>query len=235
MTVPKEQLRDRAVLRDRARMLRQQGLTYTEICAQLGAVPKSTLACWFKDIQLSIEQQARVRDKILASGARGRPLARLVHERRLDQWRADIEASVAPLAMLPFHRPALGRLICGILYLCEGGKYPSSRHLTFGNSDPTIVRAFLTLLRRHYPIDERKLRARVMHRWDQKGYELIQFWSGVTSISPAQFYPSYRDKRTRGVPTRRHDYKGVCAIQYGSTDLQYELQATGQMVMNAQR
>ena len=53
----------------RAFTLRQQGYTYTEICAQLGSIPKGTLAYWFRHISLQAIQQDRIRKKIVASAA----------------------------------------------------------------------------------------------------------------------------------------------------------------------
>ena len=117
------------------------------------------------------------------------------------------------------------------MYLCEGGKYPSSRHLTFGNTDPAMIKTFLTLLRQHYEIAESKFRVRVMHRWDQDGAALRRYWSRVTGIPLRQFYRSYADRRTKGTPTRKYTYKGVCSVQYGDTTTQYELQAIGEAVL----
>ena len=46
-----------------------------------------------------------------------------------------------------------------------------------------------------------------------------------------QFYRSYADQRTKTMTTRQRNYKGVCAVQYGSTEIQYELQAIGEAVL----
>ena len=224
-----------SITRTHARSLRQQGYTYTEICSQLGLIPQGTLAGWFKDIQLDSQQQRRIHDKIIASAARGRPLARAAWAKKMQAWREMIEARAKPFGLLPYSHPIFGKLVCGVMYLCEGGKYPTSNHLIFGNTDPGMVKTFLTLLRQHYPIDERKLRARVMHRWDQDGTALIRHWSRVTQIPLSQFYRSYADARTKGTPTHKNNYRGVCCIQYGSTEIQYELQAIGEAIMRGEK
>ena len=118
-----------------------------------------------------------------------------------------------------------------MMYVCEGGKCPSSRHLSFGNTDPEMITEFLTLLRRWHTIDERKLRIKVMRRWDQDGATLNHYWSRITGVPIDQFHRSYADARTRGKPTGRLDYRDVCSIQYFDTSLQYELQAIGQAVI----
>ena len=73
-----------------------------------------------------------------------------------------------------------------------------------------------------------------MHRWDQDSDELIRFRSVATSIPAQQFYRSAADRRTKGAPTDKADYHGVCAIHYGDTAIQYELQAIGEMVFRGE-
>jgi len=69
-----------------------------------------------------------------------------------------------------------------------------------------------------------------MHRYDQDGKSLNRFWSRLTRIPINHFYKSYGDKRTEGKPTLKENYKGICAIQYLSVDLQYELQLIGESI-----
>ena len=218
--------------RARATALRRQGYTYTEICGELGRpIPKGTLSYWFKDIHLTPQQQDRIRAKINACGVQGRPLASEAWAKKIAQWREEIETRVKSFGRLPYTDPMIGKLVCGIMYVCEGGKYPSSRHLSFGNTDPNMIVAFLALLRRWYALDERKFRVRVMHRWDQDGTKLNHYWSQLTGIPLERFHRNYADARTRGKPTGRLSYRGICSIQYFDTSLQYELQAIGQAVI----
>ena len=218
-------------IRTLAKSLRQQGLTHTEICQRIGAVPQATLSYWLRGIQLNGQHKARIDAKILASAAAGRPLARLAWARKVQRWREQIDARVLPVAEALSDHPGMRKLICGIMYLCEGAKYPTSQQVMFGNTDPAMIGAFLTLLRTCYLIDERKLRVRVMRRWDQDGEELKRYWSTLTQVPLDQFYPAYADKRTRGIATRKTGYRGVCCIQYPDVSLQYELQAIGAAVV----
>ena len=219
--------------RARARALRQQGYTYTEIHTRLGKIPQGTLSGWLKDIQLSHEQIQRIHAKIVVSAARGRPLALAAWTRKMQAWRQRIETRAQPFGALPHTVPTIGKLVCGVMYLCEGARYPTSQQLIFGNTDPRIIRTFLTLLRRNHQVDERKFRVRVTHRWDQDGEALKRYWSSVTRIPLGQFYPTYADRRTRGKPTTKLDYRGVCCLHYGDTSLQYELQAIGEAILKA--
>ncbi len=223
----------RPMLRVRARTLRQRGYTYTEICSRLGTIPQGTLAYWFKDVHLNEAQQARIHAKIAASAAKARPFARMAWAKKMQRWRTGIEQRAKPFGFLPYTDPMIGKLVCGIMYICEGGKYPVNQTVYFGNTDPLMIKTFLKLLRRYYHIDEQRLRGRVMHRWDQNGQSLQRYWSRVTKIPLRQFYQSYADKRTRGKPTQKRGYKGVCSIQYGDTNIQYELQSIGNAVLQA--
>ena len=96
-------------IRTQAQALRQQGHTYMEICAELGcSIPKGTLAYWFREIRLTPQQQDRIRAKIVANGARGRPLAREAWAKKVARWREGIEARVQPFGRLPYTDSMLG-------------------------------------------------------------------------------------------------------------------------------
>lgn len=196
--------------RARARQLRQRGLTDTEICEKLGTVPKRTLAYWFNDIHLNGKQQARIRAKIVSSAARGRPLALKAWAKKTQHWREQIEVRVKPFGTLA---------------------YSDTRSPSFGDTDPTMIKTFLRLLRQQYDVDEKRLRVRLMRRWDQDHEALERYWSRVTGIPRRQFYLTYADKRTRGQPTCKRHYRGVRCLQYGDATIQHELQAIGEAVL----
>lgn len=219
-------------IRLQAIALRREGRSLLEISQALG-IPKNTLSMWVRAVPLSEAQKAQLQEKWRIAAARGRPLAVEAWRKKVAVWKSGIEQDVSHLGMLPFTDAAIGKLACGLLYVCEGGRYPASRQLSFANSDPRMIVMFLRLLRDHFSINEHKLRVRVTHRWDQDGGALKQFWSHVTGIPVTQFFPAYADARTKGQKTQRPDYRGVCVIGYCSTTLQYQLQAIGESVMHA--
>lgn len=215
-----------------ARNLRGRGWTIGEISLKM-RVPKNTLSGWFKDIQLTQKQKERIRQKISDSAAIGRPLALKANREKLEKWKQGIRSKVKYLEKLPLENPEIGKLVCGILYLCEGARYPSSRYLYFGNSNPIMVSAFLSLLRNHYHIDENKLRFDIGYRWDQDYEKLKKFWSKVTGIPESKCLKSKPDLRTKGKPTLKKDYMGVGRVVYFSTDLQFELQSIGELIVSS--
>jgi len=124
------------------------------------------------------------------------------------------------------------KIILSILYLGEGAKHTSSQMLSLGNSNPAIIKFFISLLKNCYNVDETKFRARIQCRFDQEVNKLEKFWRDVTKIKAKQFYPTYIDKRTAGKPTMKKDYKGVCTIHYFNTEIQLELELLAGAIMN---
>lgn len=217
-------------IKQRARDLRHQGWSIGEISLRLG-IPKSTALGWVRDICLSEKQKERIKQKIIVSGAIGRPLAVKANREKIEKWKEGIREQVKHFGAYAFNNPEVGKLICGLLYLCEGAKYPSTRGLIFVNSDPAVICCFLNLLRRFFYIKEEKLRCRVLYRWDQESKKLKRYWSNITGIPLKQFFKNKPDIRTKGKPTRKTNYKGVCGIQYSDTSLQFSLQSIGEVII----
>lgn len=209
--------------------LRRIGLSLDELSARL-QVPKITVQNWVHAVPLSRRAQRRIHARIVEGSRHGLAIAHEANRRKLEAWKSGIrEQACATIRQLRL-TPAWGRALCGALYRCEGSRYPTSERMGFGNSDPRLIRLFLYLLRRYFAIDERKFRCQVIYRYDQSLDQLIRHWSAITSIPSTQFYRSQPDPRTKGKPTLRKDYRGVCYIQYMSTTLQYTLQCLGESV-----
>ncbi|MFH1457791.1 MAG: hypothetical protein ABIG31_01325 [Candidatus Omnitrophota bacterium] len=133
--------------------LRRQGWTLGEISLKT-RIPKHTISSWVKDIKLTSAQKKRIEQKILDSGAIGRPLAAMLMRRKIEEWKNDIRRKVRYFEKLPLRNSDIGKLVCALLYLCEGAKYPASRYLYFGNSDSKVIYFFINLLRKTYSINE---------------------------------------------------------------------------------
>lgn len=210
--------------------LRKQGWSLGEISLKM-KIPKNTISGWVRDIQLTKKQKERIKQKIIASGAIGRPLAVKVNREKIEKWKENIKNKVKHFGQLPLQGPKIRKLICGLLYLCEGAKYPSSKYLHFGNSDSKIIYFFINLLRKTYCIDSDKLRFSIGYRFDQNYEELKDYWSNLIGIPKSKCLNSKPDMRTKGKPTLKEDYRGICRIIYYDTSLQFELQAIGEAII----
>ncbi|MBL7130109.1 MAG: hypothetical protein ISS45_01670 [Candidatus Omnitrophica bacterium] len=218
-------------IKQEARNLRNRGCSLGEISLKM-SIPKNTLSGWVRDIQLTKSQRKRIKEKEITCAAMGRSLAVKVNRIKIEKWKQEIRNKVRGFSKLPFQNKKMAKLICGIMYLCEGQKYPASRYLSFSNTDPKAIHIFLSLLKKGFLIRENKLRCHIGYRWDQDFNKLRLFWSNVTHIAEHQFFKSSPDKRTRGKPTRKLNYKGVCSIIYYDTNIQMELQSIGEAIMD---
>ena len=81
----------------------------------------------------------------------------------------------------------------------------------------------MRLLRYCYNLDESKFRCTLLCRADQNIKKLEEFWSQITKIPLSQFYKARIDPRTIGKPSKKLNYKGVCRIDYFSTDIFIEM------------
>lgn len=220
-------------IKQKVRWLRSHGRSLGEI-SQKTRIPKATILGWVRDICLSEKQKGRIKQKIVASGAIGRPLAIKANREKIERWKENIRNKIKYFGQLPIKNLKIGKLVCGLLYLCEGGKYPSSRFLHFANSDPKLIYFFITLLRRTYVIDVDKLRFSIGYRYDQKYKKLKSYWSNLTGISKSKCLNSKPDMRTKGKATLKKDYRGICRIIYYDTSLQFELQSIGETIIRGQ-
>ncbi|OQD56130.1 hypothetical protein BM536_014440 [Streptomyces phaeoluteigriseus] len=124
-------------LREKARELRQQGWTYNRIQAELGC-SKSSVSLWVRD--LSSPERPRPTD---TSAAR-RGAQRAVENRTMAQeaLTAQACAEIGPMTPREFFLVGVG------LYWSEGAKAKpgSNRRVIFVNSDPDMIRVFVSWL-----------------------------------------------------------------------------------------
>lgn len=206
-----------------ARQLRRNGWSINEISIKT-AIPKTTIQGWIKGIVLTECQKKRIKLKELTGFSLARKIAAESNKNKLQKRLSAIKSKASYYRDLPFKQGDIGKIVCSIMYLCEGGKYPATRCVMFGNSDPGIIKLFIRLLRDNFIINESKFRCRIMQRADQSSEQLLHFWSKVTGVHQESFYKNYIDKRTKDKKTRKEKYKGVCVVYYFDTAIQNELQ-----------
>jgi len=213
----------RKELKIKAVKLRRQGKTYTEIQGALKtSIPKSTLSNWCKDVRLPKAYQDRIQRIICDNAERGREIALIVNRINREKYLKSVADRNKHLKSI-FRDKDVGKIALAMLYLGEGSKGWRRASIHFANSDPFVISLFLYLLRYCYKLDEKKFRCTLQCRADQDTKKLDKFWADVTKIPLSQFYKPKIDPRTKGKPTRKKDYKGVCCVNYFSADLFIEL------------
>jgi len=111
-----------------------------------------------------------------------------------------------------------------MLYWAEGYKGNEDSDycsVDFANSDPDMIRIFMTFLRRIFGIDEKRLRVLLYCYADQDIRSLVQYWSKLTSVPVSQFSKPYvrEDFKSNG----RKMAHGMVHIRYSDKKLLIEI------------
>ncbi len=169
-------------LREKAIVLRKQGLSYKEIREKI-SVAKSSLSLWLKGISLSEKDRKRLYTKNIHLMARG---AQSQKERR----KREVEALLAESAkdiFLPLSRESL-RLMGAALYWAEGSK---GGVMCFTNSDPHLILFFVRWIEAMFHIRANTLKGRINMYPQQNEKALKHFWSELTGIPIERFGKSF--------------------------------------------
>jgi hypothetical protein len=165
-------------LREQARELRTQGLSYNEIVAQLG-VSKSSVSLWVRDLPCP-ERFRYVHNE------RRREGLRKFNKARSARHAAESETAAAEIGKLT------GRelLVAGaIAYWCEGAKNKpnhKANRVSFINSDPKLIAFFLRFLAiAGVNRDDLILRVHIHENADAEAAQ--RFWLAITGTKPEQF------------------------------------------------
>ena len=198
-------------LRAKARDLREQGLDYEEIVAELG-VSKSSVSLWVRDLPrppgLSYEEsRKRSADGVRRYWAVEGP----IREAEREAARAASAAEIGQLSDREF-------IIAGaIAYWCEGTKnkpYRRSDRVSFMNSDPGLIRFFLRFLETAGVIQDQLIFRVFIHESADIG-EAQRFWLEVTQSQPDQFRrPAVkRHNPTTARRNRGDNYHGCLRVE----------------------
>ena len=184
----------------RAREMRAQSWTLQDIATELG-VSKSSVSLWVRDVVFTPRPRNRGHRSIKPHPQH---VARLED---IERCRREGEERIGVLSEREF-------LILGLaLYAGEGSK--TRNDVCFANSDPRMILAYLTWLRRFFDIDESRLRVKL---YLHEGLDLeaaVDFWSALTAVPTLQFTKPYRAVAD---PTRRRTkhVMGCPSIAYRS-------------------
>src|ERR1700683_680822 len=198
-------------LRAKARDLREQGLDYEEIVAELG-VSKSSVSLWVRDLPRPPGLRYEECRKRSAEGVRRYWEAeRPIREAEREAARAAAADQIGQLSDREI-------IIAGaIAYWCEGAKnkpYRRSARVSFMNSDPRLIRFFLRFLAAA-GITQSQLIFRVFIHESADIGEAQRFWLDVTKSRPDQFRrPALQTHQPTTTPQKRgQDYRGCLRVE----------------------
>ncbi len=202
----------------RAIELREQGYSLSEISETL-KVSKSSASLWVRSSTLSEAAQSSLAKK----RSEGRQRSGNTHRKRTDLRIKEARAYAAHILKGVELNPDTSRLLCSLLYWCEGTKIRRSNTFSFTNSDPQLVATFMRLFRAGFDVDERKLRLSLhVHEYHDTEKQL-RFWSRIATIPLEQCHKPYQKPHT--AKQTREGYQGCVGIRYHDTDLARRLES----------
>ncbi|MFH1098691.1 MAG: hypothetical protein V1723_02100 [Candidatus Uhrbacteria bacterium] len=185
--------------------LRQQGQSYSEIKRALG-VSKGTLSRWLEDLPLSANRVRELRDWNQKRIERYRETRRKTREAILEHVYRIMRRRVLPLTKRDLF---LGGLF---LYWGEGSKTKWNAP-SLSNSDPVIVRFFVTWVIQSLGIDRQKIRVRLHCYSDMDVQRERRYWSRAIGIPLVQFGKTYVKESTRSALSYKGGFgHGTCNV-----------------------
>lgn len=205
----------KAGLKIKAEKLRKNGFSFKEISEKLG-ISKSTASLWLRDVALSEKAQ----DRILKLRVDGRRRASDSVMKRIamedSAILADVKRDMKKSIMLKDDL----KIICALLYWCEGGKTEKST-LSFINSDPSLIKYFVDTFRKAFKVDESRFRV-LMHVHNYHDIDKqIEFWSKITRIPKTQFTKPYNKPNTG--KRIKSDYQGCISVRYYGREMRQKI------------
>ena len=179
---------------------KKEKLTFRELERKVG-IPASTIRNWCDDVV------GTRWDKIL-----------LANEKKREEIR-NSENEIVP-SCKSFSKTE-AKFLAGILYGCEGSKYPASKGVSFANSEPKLILAFLRILRTAFDLDEKRIRLHLQTHTTQDYEKLKDFWSKLLNLPKTCFIKPTLTKPKGS--KHRNNYLGTCTLRYGDYNIQLKL------------
>lgn len=171
--------------KNKAIMLRKNGLSYTEILENV-PVAKSTLSLWLRSVSLTRQQKQRLTGKKLKASHLGG-----IVKRKNRQILANKIINESKKQIKSFSKNEL--FLVGVtLYWAEGAKQKEtnpSQGIVFANSDAKMIKVFLKFVREYLNIQENDIIFEIyIHESNKSRTEQIKtFWSGETGFCIGKF------------------------------------------------
>ncbi|MCG2692434.1 hypothetical protein L6272_06490 [Microgenomates group bacterium] len=203
-------------IKQRSINLRKKGFSIKEIAKKL-KIANSTSSMWLGNIQLNAVAKQRLKKRQLLHYYK---MSQHWQQKRINQLEIAKKQARIIVDSISLSTSNL-KFLCSFLFWAEGAK--NFQQIKFINSDPNMIKVFLFLLRKSFPIDEKKFRALIhIHEYHNEK-SLKKYWSEITKIPQKQFYKSYLKPHTK--KRKRLNYKGSINISYYDAKLARELYA----------
>lgn len=205
-------------LKEKARGLRKQGITYTQMEKDL-KVKRGTLHYWCRDVLLSEEQIEKIVQNSRDHRAKGRCIIAKRNKQERIERRAKCMQEGRDLVNTLTNRELM--LVGTALYWGEGGK---TKSVTCHNSDASMIRLFQRWLSECFDVPYSKMSIMLHLFEDMDKEEQEEYWRGATGLPKEQFYKT-QVLKGRKLTGRIHKMKhGTCAIYVHDVNLFYQIE-----------
>lgn len=212
-------------IKEKAIELRKKGHSIGEI-SKLVNISKSTASVWLRGVRISVDARKVLDAKFTKGQLASQKTHRIQTNKKLLIAATKAEEVVCDLEITQQYM----KVLCSMLYWCEGSKSINDSDFAFTNSDPTMVKTFLQLLRSGFVIDEHKLRVHMHLHEYHAVVKQLDFWSKVTNIDRSQFTKAHISSNTS--KHIREEYQGCIRIRYHDVILAREIQALARAFMS---
>jgi len=196
--------------------LRKKGISYSKISKELG-IPKSTLCCWFRDLDWSKEIKEKLNERNIRKSRKRMRIISKVNKLRWKKWRESYQKE-AKKEYNYFRKNSL--FISGLnLYWGEGDNKLENGIVRLSNTDPRMIRIFCNFLSA-IRVPKNKIRVSLILYPDLLDNKCKIFWSKASKIPLCQFYKTQFIKGRH--PTKRLEH-GICIIQMNSRGLKEKI------------
>lgn len=214
----------KSLLRLEARELRSKGMSIKNIAANL-KVARSSVGHWVHDITLSEKQLLILRQSELTGKEKGRLKSAIIKKEKRKNLLEDYN-SLGSREIQDLNRREL--LLVGLaLYWGEGGKSDRNRRVEFCNSDPIMIKLFITWLIVCFEEKRENLTAIVginqIHAFREQ--EVKCYWSDILHIPLEQFRKSsFKKAESKKIYDNMDRHFGTLTIRVvKSTNLYYKI------------
>jgi hypothetical protein len=194
--------------REKARYLRQRGLTVTEIAETVGA-SRGSVSVWVRGIILTDGQQADIRRNHYHWGAQNKGAQ--VNRRKFLEKRIAYQEEGRQKARegRPLHLKGC------MLYWAEGAKTKNSVY--FVNSDPNMMKLFIDFLREELGARDGKMSVTIHCHQPEDVERIEQFWLTLLKLTRKNLRTT---QIKQGSNSRRNVLEnGVCGLRVSNTRL----------------
>jgi hypothetical protein len=201
------------IIKHQALQLRANGYSMSEISKKLG-IAQSTASLWTRNVFL--DKKAKIRLNNISIVARQKSI--ISRKKKNEALWQNIAMRCPVLKNNKDYNINECKIFLALLYWAEGEK--TGNKFAFINSDPNMIKLYLSLLRKSFKINESRFKVWLhLHKYHDKT-KLISFWSHVTGICKNQF--SVYNKTHAG-NNKKKDYQGCLSIRYQDSRILKEI------------